>query len=372
MKPYNTFLGGDEPFRFDVSPGERVVITRLSDNVVVFDRTYTSYASDSFIDADASGMWISRDYRVDVYSGGQTYTFYIHSIAYETVYTVRLLDSAGQVGSYYKRFVQYTAQDGKTYVVVDYWWTASSRVYVPPGWSVVIIYKVAGKVGEKPYAYGQVQLSNVNSNYDVTAAQITGDYVEVEREYRISAKLVRDVVGDAGMQILQWAVNAANPLLAFVGGGVANVLAKFGVYGVSYIEQVRIEGDYVYVKVKQTEDVYNNPLLMVLYILLGVLVLSYVAPMVTSIFESMARQKEAEMKYKVVELESKAVDYATQICGSNADCVNKMVSTILGNVAAGVQMASTTASPYTPSWFETVPWWGWLLAGLFIALLLRR
>ena len=372
MKPYNTFLDGDEPFRFDASPGERVVITRLYDNVVVFDKTYTTYTSDYFIDADGRGMWISRDYRVNVYSGGQTYTFYIHSIAYETVYTVWLLDNAGKVGKYYKRFVQYTAPDGKTYVIVDYWWTGSSMVHVPPGWSVVIIYKVANGVGQKPYAYGQVQLSNVNRNYDVTAAQVTGDYVEVVREYRVSVKLVRDMVGDVGMMILQWAVNAANPILAFVGGGIANILAKLGVYGVSYIEQVRVEGDYVYVKVKQIEDIRNNPLLVVLYILLGALILSYVAPMVTSIFESQARQKEYEMKMQMLKLYGNALDYATQICGSNADCVNKTVSMILSNIVGGMQVVSNLTNPYELSLFGRVPWWVWLLVGMFVALLLRR
>ena len=60
MKTYRTLLGGDEPFWFVVSSGERVVITRLMDNVVVFDRTYTSDAVDSFIDAALIGYFIGE------------------------------------------------------------------------------------------------------------------------------------------------------------------------------------------------------------------------------------------------------------------------------------------------------------------------
>lgn len=372
MKTYRTLLGGDEPFWFVVSSGERVVITRLMDNVVVFDRTYTSDAVDSFIDADSSGFWIANDYKVDVYYGNQSYTFYIHSIARESVYTIRLLDYRGQVGAHYKKFVQYTSPDGKVYVAADDKWIADGYVYVPGGWSVVVIYKVTDAAGQRPHTYGQLSVNNISSNYDVTGAYVSTDFVVVERTYRVSVKWVRDVAGDVGMTLLSWAVGAANPLLAFVGGGIASILAQVGVYGVQYVKEVRVEGDYVYVTVGQTLDVYNIDLLVVvLFILLGALILSYVSNIVSSISQAEAKKREAEITSQIIQFKEKAMDYASQVCGNNVDCVQKTYSLLTEEAPRSVKVASVPAVEAV-SWFSSIPWWGWLLVGLFLALLLTR
>lgn len=375
----NTLLSGDEPFWFLANAGERVVITELGTNTVVFDRTYTSDTTDRFLDDDGTGFWRGSDYRVDVYSKDKTYSFYIHNTRFDTVYQIRMLDYAGRIGRYYKYFVQYMSPNGRVYVRVAEKWLSDYNIPVPSGWSVVVVYKVTDEFNLRPHTYGQFSISSVSSNYDIVGTRVDNDYVVVERTYRIYIKLIRDLFGDTGIQILNYALSVSNPLLAFVGSGIAKLLGDIGVYGVSYVKEIRISGDYVYITVGQTENVYDAPLLLiVLFILLGVLIINSVSGLIQSISENKARENQAQIARQIHEVYTSAFNYAQGICGNDINCVNSVVSTITDGYvrSIGVVMSTTAEQPTTCNGLNLsgtcVPWWGWLLVGLFLALLLRR
>lgn len=370
----NTLLGSDEPFWFLANAGERVVITELGTNKVVFERTYTRDATDRFLDDDGTGFWKASDYRVDVYSRDNTYSFYIHSTRFDTVYQIRILDHAGRIGRYYKYFVQYMSPNGRVYVRVAEKWLSDYIIPVPSGWSVVIVYKVTNGFDLRPHTYGQFYISSISSNYDVVGAKVDNDYVVVERTYRIYIKLIRDLFGDTGIQILNYALSVSNPLLAFVGSGIAKLLGDIGVYGVSYVKEIRISGDYVYITVVQTENVYDAPvLLIVLFILLGVLVINSVSGLIQSISESKARENQAQIARQIHEVYTSAFNYAQGICGNNMDCVNRVVSTITDGYvrSIGVVMSTTPTCNGVVVAGMCIPWWVVAIGALLVILLLR-
>lgn len=379
MKFGNTLLNSDEPFEFLANAGERVVITDLSTNTVVFDKTYTSDTSDRFIDDDGTGFWRASDYRVDVYSIDKMYSFYIHSTRFDTVHWIRLLDYAGRIGNYYKYFAQYMSPDGRVYVrVVDKWLSGGYIVPVPRGWDVVVIYKVTDSFDSRPHTYGQFNIGSVSSDYNIAGTRVDNDYVVVERTYRIYIKLIRDLFGDTGIQILNYALSVSNPLLAFVGSGIAKLLGDIGVYGVSYVKEIGIRGDYVYVTVGQTENVYDAPLLViVLFILLGVLVINSVSDLIQSISESKARENQAQIARQIHEVYNSAFNYAQSICGNDMDCVNRVVSTITDGYvrSIGVVMSTTPEQPTTCNGVVVygwcIPWWMIAIGVLLVVLLLR-
>lgn len=372
----NTLLNGDEPFWFLANAGERVVITR--DNTVVFDRTYTSDATDRFIDDDGTGFWRASDYRVDVYSRDKMYSFYIHSTRFDTVYRIRMLDYAGRIGRYYKYLVQYISNNGRVYVRVAEKWVSDYIIPVPSGWSVVAVYKVTDGFNLRPHTYGQFSISSISSNYEIVGTKVDNDYVIVERTYRIYIKLIRDLFGDTGIQILNYALRVSNPLLAFVGSGIAKLLGDIGVYGVSYVKEIRISGDYVYITVGQTENVHDAPLLLiVLFILLGVLVINSVSGLIQSISENKARENQAQIARQIHDLYTSAFNYAQGICGNDMDCVNRVVSTITDGYVRSIGVVMSTA-PEQPTACNGVvvagiciPWWMVAIGALLVILLLR-
>lgn len=373
----NTLLGNDEPFWFLANAGERVVITELGTNTVVFDRTYTRDAVDRFLDDDGTGLWRASDYRVDVYSRDKTYSFYIHSTRFDTVYRIRMLDYAGRIGRYYKYFIQYMSH-GRVYVRVAEKWVSDYIIPVPSGWSVVVVYKVTDGFNLRPHTYGQFSIGSISSNYDIVGTRVDNDYVVVERTYRIYIKLIRDLFGDTGIQILNYALSVSNPLLAFVGSGIAKLLGDIGAYGVSYVKEIRISGDYVYITVGQTENVYDAPLLLiVLFILLGVLVINSVSGLIQSISESKARENQAQIARQIHDLYTSAFNYAQDICGNDMDCVNRVVSTITDGYvrSIGVVMSSTPEQTTTCNGIVVagmcIPWWMVAIGALLVILLIR-
>ncbi len=374
----NTLLNGDEPFWFLANAGERVVITELGTNTVVFDNTYTSDETNSFIDDDGTGFWRASDYRVDVYSRDKTYSFYIHSTRFDTVYRIRMLDYAGRIGSYYKYFVQYISPDDRVYVRVAEKWLSDYTIPVPSDWSIVVVYKVTDGFNLRPHTYGQFFTSLISSNYDIVGARVDNDYVVVERTYRIYIKLIRDLFGDTGIQILNYALSVSNPLLAFVGSGIAKLLGDIGVYGVLYVKEISIRGDYVYITVGQAENVYDAPiLLIVLFILLGVLIINSVSELILSISESKVRENQAQIARQIHEVYTSAFNYAQGICGNNMDCVNRVVSTItdgyirsIGVVMSTIPEQNTTCNGIIVAGM-CIPWWIVAVGVLLVVLLLR-